>query len=324
MQHSFPSTIGGSMAPITKADIQVYTADNQGQGWTQWIKPPGITMCYMVAIAGGGGGGGGFTLTTTSAGGGAGGACSGISRLLIPSFLLPDILYVQVGQGGYGGAAGSAGITGANTYISVGHSSALPNVVLASGVNAPGGGAAGTAAAGGTGGTVPTIATNGTGQFIGLWQSTVGLVGAAGGAGTTPAAGTSVTAWAALPLSPGAGGGGCSTASANFPGGVQTATAAVDFGNVLIATTAGFLAQSGSISASGSAAVGGNGSSGFMSWKPFFMTGGAGGSSSNGVNEVGGAGGRGGIGCGGGGGGSGKTGGRGGNGGPGMALIVSW
>ena len=282
-------------------------------------------MVYMLAIAGGGGGGGGFTLTTTSAGGGAGGACSGTARLITPAFLLPDILYVQVGQGGYGGAAGAAGSTGANTYISYGHSQTTPNPILVSGVNAPGGGTAGTAAGGTAGGTVPTIAATNASQVLGMWFATVGIVGGVGGAGTVAASPVSITAWAAaaIQMSPGAGGGGTSTSSANFPGGVQTAAVAMDFGDKLIATTNGFLAQSGSFPISGSTAAGGDGSSGYMSWKPFFMTGGAGGSSSNG--GAGGSGGQGGIGCGGGGGGAGKTaGGRGGNGGPGMALIISW
>jgi hypothetical protein len=72
---------------------------------------------------------------------------------------------------------------------------------------------------------VPTIAVTQPINALGEWFSIVGLVGVAGGA-QTGAVGTSVTAWGALPLSPGAGGAGCTTT--DFAGGAQTATAAVD------------------------------------------------------------------------------------------------
>lgn len=300
-------------APLSKADVQIFTATQFSQGWQTWYKPRGVTESYMLAIAGGGGGGAGFTRTAGSAGGGGGGgACSGIARLIIPSFFLPDVLYVQVGQGGLGGpASGSAGSPGTNSYVSLGHSIAAPNVILASGVNAPGGGGAGTGAAAGTAGTVPTIATTIVNHTYGHWFATVGLVGIAGGAqtGATPA---NLAAWGAIPLTPGNGGGGATTT--DFAGGSIITTPAVDFGTRSFSATG--------VIAAGGTAGGGNGSSGLISWQPFFMTGGAGGGTNN--TGQGGAGGNGGIGCGGGGGGAGATGGRGGNGGSGMVMIISW
>ena len=314
---------------MTKADVQIFASDGSGTStWQVWNKPRGITMCHMVAISGGGGGSSGFCATSASlgAGGGAGGACSGISRLTTPALLLPDILYVQVGNRGIGGVASisgtsNAGSAGTNTYIAFGHSaSGAPNVILSSGVNAPGGGAAATATAGGVGGAVPTIATTATPNCMGDWFATVGLVGAAGG--TPGSAGTAVTAWGALPLSPGAGGAG-TTQSLSYAGGAQTATVQADFGTQVFSVSAGGL------SLGGVAGIGGNGNSGIAMWQPFFMTGGSGGGSAATGAFSGGAGGKGDIGCGGGGGGagasgSGITGGRGGDGGPGCAMIFSW
>jgi hypothetical protein len=301
----------------TAADMQIFLATQQGQGWQAWTKPKGISMAFLMALAGGGGGGGGFTRTAGSAGGGgAGGACSGVARLMIPAQLLPDVLYVQVGQGGLGGAASANGTTGANSYISFGHSSVVPSVLLASGVNAPGGGGAGTGSAGGTGGTVPTIATTITSQVFGEWFATVGIVGGAGGV-QTGAVGTTITAWAGLPLSPGAGGAGCTTT--DYAGGQQTATAAVDFGCL------NFVAAAGGLVLGGVAAGLLDGGAGITLWPPntpFIACGGAGGASNN--SGTAGNGGMGGIGCGGGGGGAGTTGGWGGNGGNGMVLIISW
>jgi len=303
--------------PISKADVQIFTANQFSQGWQSWSKPRGVTQSYMLAIAGGGGGGGGFTrATANNGGGGGGGACSGISRLIIPSFFLPDVLYLQVGQGGIGASGtGVAGAAGTNSFISLGHSSTAPNVLLASGVNAPGGGGAGTGAAAGTAGSIPTVAATTTAHQYGHWFGIVGLIGIAGGfTATTGQVGNPVTAWGAIPLTAGAGGGGIGTSNTEFAGGAVTTTNAVDFGNTSFSAA-------GTIAAGG-AGTGGNGSSGFFSWQPFFMTGGAGGGTNN--TATAGAGGNGGAGCGGGGGGSGITGGRGGNGGNGVVLIISW
>jgi hypothetical protein len=75
----------------------------------------------------------------------------------------------------------------------------------------------------------------------------------------------------------------------------------------------------------GGSSNGGNGDNGYISWKPFFSTGGAGGGSS--ISGVGGDGGNGEIGSGGGSGGTtafGSSGGKGGNGGDGLVIIVSF
>jgi len=301
-----------------KSNVKIFnpTTSTNLQGFQMWNKPRGTSMVEIICIAGGGGGGGGFTRTAGSAGGGGGGgACSGITRFVCPAIFLPDILYIQVGAGGQGGAASVAGTAGLNSYVLTSKTAVLPNIICYSGVNAPGGGGAGTGAAAGSAGTVPTIAVTQPWNALGQWFSTVGLVGVVGGA-QTGAVGTSITAWAANPLSPGAGGAGCTTT--DFAGGGQTVTALLDVGSFgYFPTGAGVLAAGGTGTG---AAI--NGSSGVEKLMPFLNSGGAGGGSNN--SGQAGHGGSGGYGCGGGGGGAGTTGGRGGNGGDGLVIIISW
>jgi hypothetical protein len=307
-----------------KGDVQIFHANNQSAiNFQPWIKPRGVSMSYIVCIGGGGGGGGAHSSNSgTNGGGGGGGACSGISRLIVPTFLLPDTLYVQVGVGGLGGAATVAGGAGTNSHVLFSPLTfAAANSLISSNTNAPGGGGSGAAASVGAAGTVPTLATATVEASIGVFSATVGLVGVTGGA-VGGGNGSDVTAWitaggvVSLPLSPGAGGAGANTT--NFNGGNQTPGLAVNFQNVNYSTTLGSIATGGT-GGTTSANIGGAGVSLFG---PFFQSGGAGGGSN--TAGVGGDGGRGGIGCGGGGGGKGVTGGRGGNGGNGLVAIFSW
>lgn len=303
--------------PKYSGDVKVYIANTGAntQGFQMWQKPKGATFVYMICIAGGGGGGGGFTRTANSAGGGGGsGACSGITRFNCPAIVLPDVMYIQVGNGGVGAAAGAAGGNGLNSYILSSKTAVLPNIICYSGVNAPGGGGGGTGAAAGAAGSVPTIAVTQPFNALGEWFSIVGLVGVIAGA-QTGAVGTDVTAWAALPLSPGASGAGCTTT--DFAGGQQTVTALMDIGNQgYYPTGAGNLVKGGT-----AAGTGVDGGGGMNRITPLFCSGGSGGGSNN--SGVAGNGGNGGYGCGGGGGGAGATGGRGGNGGSGLVIIIT-
>lgn len=301
-----------------KGDVQIFHSNNSSTiNHQQWIKPRGTNMTYILSIGGGGGGGGGHTKTSgTNGGGGGGGACSGIGNLIIPSFLLPDRLYVQVGVGGLGGAATVNGGAGTNSYIMFSPLTfTAANTLLSSNTNAPGGGTAGTLGAVGAAGTAPSAATNTVEGTIGQFSSVLGLAGTAGGL-VTGGNGVDITAWGTLPLTPGAGGGGCNTT--NFNGGNITATAATDFVFLNFPTTTGGVALGGT----GGTTDANIGGAGVSLMTPFFQSGGAGG----GTNAAGiaGDGGRGGIGCGGGGGGAGTTGGRGGNGGNGFVAIFSW
>ena len=309
------------LPPSTHADVQIFTNTEPLISATEvivhkWVKPKGASMVYMAAISGGGGGGAGFTRASGNGGGGGGGACSGISTFICHANLLPDVLNVQAGCGGAGGVAGvSAAVTGTPSFVLTSKKPAIPNIILASGITSgPGAGAVGLVGSGGTGGAAPTIATIQPFHLLGIWTTTVGLIGVAGG--TVGTAGASVTAWAGLTMSPGAGGGGVSTGT-NPSGGAQTATAALDLG------AAGFIpAGAGGVRAGGVNGGYIHGQQGFFMLEPFFATGGSGGAGQD--AGVGGNGGKGGIGCGGGGGGAGTTGGSGGRGGDGLVVIMSW
>jgi hypothetical protein len=301
-----------------KGDVQIFHANNQSTiNYQPWIKPRGTSMSYIVCIGGGGGGGGAHSSNSgVNGGGGGGGASSGISRLIVPTFLLPDTLYVQVGVGGLGGAAGVAGGAGTNSYVQFSPLAfAAANSLISSNTNPPGGGGAGAVAAVGTAGSTPSIATVAVEANIGVFSANVGLGGSAGGA-VAGGVGTSVTVWGTIPLSPGAGGAGAN--NTDFNGGNQTLGNAANFVFINFPTTAGAVAAGGT----GGPTDAHDGGAGVSLMGPFFQSGGAGGGSN--VAGVGGDGGRGGIGCGGGGGGKGVTGGRGGNGGNGLVAIFSW
>jgi hypothetical protein len=299
-----------------KGDVQIFnllSTANQIQ-WHSWLKPRGVSMCQIICIGGGGGGGGGFTRAATVAGGGGGsGGSSGMSRVLIPTYLLPDRLYVQVGAGGQGvGSGGGTAGSGTLSYVAIGISTTTPgtvqatNVLAVSGAAAATGGGTGiTAAVGalGAASTIPVIGAMPLAHY-GNFNLIAGTAGVAGGAvangnGVAQAIPTATPFWGAT--------GGAGTTTTDAVGGAFTATADSLFSEMRPATPA-----AGSFP----------GSSGFNIWKPFYSFGGGGGSSSN--AGVGGAGGNGGYGSGGGGGGAGTTGGRGGDGGGGLVMIFCW
>jgi hypothetical protein len=85
--------------------------------WQTWQKPRGAKFIQVFCLGAGGGGGGGRSSAAGGAGG-AGGGSGGIVRALIPAFLLPDTLYIQVGTGGTAGQSGATGAGGAVGGIS--------------------------------------------------------------------------------------------------------------------------------------------------------------------------------------------------------------
>ena len=175
-----------SGAPLTRGDIQVFNPIRTN--WQTWVKPKGVTMCYMLAIGGGAGGGAGFQRQSANGGGGGGGQCSGVARFMVPAFLLPDQLFIQVGEGGRGGVGPSgtgAGGAGGISYISLGRSTLVPNVLFQSSATAPGGGGQGISGGGGTAGTLATVAvsTNPLLQ-LGIFSASVTTVAATAGGST--------------------------------------------------------------------------------------------------------------------------------------------
>lgn len=141
------------------ADVQIFYA-----GTSDWVKPQGCSFVYFSVIGAGGNGGGG---TTTA--GGAGGGGGAVVNCLVPSFLIPDQLRVEVPAGGAGNAV--------RTTIRYQQKNTIGYDLLSAG---SGGNASGT-----------TAGSNGTGSSvnyfmaIGFSQSTTGVGGANAGANLT-------------------------------------------------------------------------------------------------------------------------------------------
>ena len=294
------------------SDVQIFSNPSALGVYSQWQKPRGVSMVYILAWGAGGGGGGGQTGAATLACSGSPGGGSGAqSTLLIPAILIPDTLYVQVGLGGNGGAANSSGTGGTSSNVAVfPYGSPTSNTVGYLIGAAGGGGGTRTANTGGTAGTAGAVGriADSNQAGLGIPFYLVGQASATGAANTATAGGNVTQPVTGLLVTGGAGGGGCTT-TANGAGGNISATG---FGYQL--------AVPGGVA--GVPAISRDGGNGIQQFKPLLFTGGAGGASAN--NGIGGAGGRGAFGCGGGGGAGGTTGGAGGQGGDGLVIIIAW
>ena len=295
---------------------KVFFANNSA--WEIWQKPNNIKFIYFYVIGSGGAGGGGRTGGINTGGGGGGGASSSISVGLFPAFMLPDLLYVQVGIGLNGAPANTGASSGQLSYVSVAPNTTAINIVMQSGDTSAGGGGGGTTSLAGVGGTAGSVWTYANYPLaeMGMVTSVAGQNGSAGGG--TASAGVSVTP--ILPITGGAGGGGESSTASSFVG-----------GNI---NGSGFFQTiSGGTNNVNTSAVNGNSgfntiiptTESFMSL-PLFFTGGSGGGGCNTAGFTGGTGGNGSFGSGGGGGGASYngTGGSGGRGGDGFILITCW
>lgn len=293
----------------TQTNSQVFYSNNIT--WQTWNKPNNAKMIYIFMLGGGGGGGGGRTSASNSGCGGGGGASSGIVVATYQACLLPDTLYLQVGEGGDGGAANTVGTAGTISSISYRPDTTAINLLLQSSATAPGGGGTGSSSIPGTGGTVATAwdFTTKINGSLGLVTSSAGQVGATG----TGGGGTIVNITPTFIVTGGAGGGSNTAGAGGFNGGSITGS--------------GFLntISSGVINATDTSIHGNNGYSTLnLNNLPEFFTGGAGGGPGTTTGRVGGKGGNGGYGSGGGGGASAYsgTGGTGGNGGDGLIIIA--
>lgn len=308
----------------TNLNNQIFYTDNSStsNSWQTWTKPRGVSYVYITCI-GGGGGGGSAPNVSGNAGGGGGGGSSSVTKILLPSNVIPDTLYIQVGTGGAGGTSSlDNAVGGSLSYVSVSPSTTASNVFVASGTAAASRGTRGTTGVGGTGGAGGTAFTSAVGILseLGIWQS---IAGRTGGNGGYAAAGQSVSSVAGGTfMSGGAGGGGTSTGGGDFAGGAVLAVGGIITFNI-----------------SGGATPGGDGRRGYQTIMPdrlkdtsrkfpMLFTGGSGGAGSGTFGVGGGFGGNGTIGCGGGGAGSQdgvtselRQGGRGGN---GLVLITSF
>jgi hypothetical protein len=304
-----------------KGDVQIFHANNQSTiNYQQWIKPRGTSMTYFFLVGGGGGGGGGHQKPSTTNGGGGGGGGSGsITKLIIPSFLLPNSLYIRVGVGGLGGNVSTAGGAATTSHVLFSPLAyAAQNSLISSESTPAGGGGAGLVGAAGAAGTAADGAAGSVHSTLGIYSGVVGQAGGAGGA-ITGNNGTSITAWSIRPISSGAGGASPSVGAlpADFQGGSIASVSDFNFPKMNFTTVNSVAAGGGVFNPN----LNGDAGINFIDG-PFLQSGGAGGGSA--ALSTAGNGGKGGIGCGGGGGGAGTTGGRGGNGGNGMVAIFSW
>lgn len=304
------------LPPSASSDTKIFTGDQNVTNlqWQTWIKPRGKTMCRMLLIGAGGGGGGGAGNTAGSTRGGGGSGSSGaMSRFIGPVQFLPDVLYIQLSEGGAGGAGGNSG-NGSNasnslsSFISVYPDNVSATNILLQATGSGGFASGGTSAAGGAGGTGGTINTAAQTPLagFGMTQFVAGQNGVIGGS-QAGGNGNNVS----IPVTQCIVMGGTSGAGSN--------TADFDGGSIN-AISNSFLSQY----APSQALAGGNdGGAGIFLWKPMWGFSGMGGSSSNSV--PGGNGGNAAYGSGGGGGAAGvTTGGNGGRGGAGLCIITCW
>lgn len=289
--------------------------------WQTWRKPRGVKFIYLIGVGGGGSGGTGLNTGTTS-GGGAGGGSGAQTMVMIPSFMIPDTLYIQAGAGGIGPTtSGAQGTAGQPTYVAIEPSTTLtanmtllfanPGAVTSATVpTATAGGLAGTAAAATTIATMP-LAGRGFYNFL------AGQVGSVGGASTTAGIAQTLPA-TGLMVTGGTGGGGANNGT-QFAGGAFTAVTG-SLGQDFFPALAGGTAAAGATPAT----IGSN----FIVRNYLMNYGGTGGGGASvTAGGLAGAGAQGAPGCGGGGGGGGTTTNatlKGGDGGPGFVLIASW
>lgn len=294
------SDLFGLVLP-TGADVQIFTPTvndtTTTRGYQRWQKPRNCSMVCMVLLGGGGAGGLGHTRASGANGGGGGGGGGGGRRVAFCyGPMLPDELWVWVGQRV---ASGAGNVTTVN-LTPINHS-------VNNAMQRADGGTAGGAGSGAAGGTAGAGATSAGSLYApGNLHTVTGHAGTVGG---FAAAGSDCIL---LPTR-GSGGGGSG-------GGVDTSDTGYAGGGISGGGVGGWPAIPGGI------VPGGDGAQGLVNFLEhssiFRSVGGAGGAGHG--SGTGGAGGAGGYGAGGGGGGAGITGGARGAGGPGLAVFIAW
>lgn len=312
--------------PSNTDNTKVFYATGGTNDWQTWQKPRGAKFIQIFCLGGGAAGGSGYRGTAGALRTGAGGGGSGgIARALYPAFLLPDILYVQVGAGGASPAgttttAGSTGTAGGISYVSIAPTQLAINVLAQSSTAGALGGAAAGSTTTNAGGAAATIWTTTTSPFTSLGVLNL-VAGVAGGISTNANTGviTNIQALSQSIVTGGTGGGATNNVTAsNYR---ASAGGSILSASVILTTSIpGGL--TGSIIGAGNP-----GSSGYGNLAPFCGVGGSGGSGQSSGSFTAGRGGDGWYGCGGGGGGTSVvttgTGGAGGKGGDGLVIITT-
>ena len=278
--------------------------------WQVWRKPTNCNFINFYLLGGGAGGQGGPTGAGSTRTGGVGGGSAAMSYITVPSFAVPEMLYILVASGGTGGASGNGrGGLGGLSYISTQPDNTFSpyNILMVSGSAVAGASTSATAGA-------AITANNIILAEVSFVSGYAGQTGGAGGVSSGAAVNITPNG---LPTTPGAGGSGVSSVA--ILGTSGSILPILDFPRI-----------SGGISAASTGATAGN--SGYASREnfigpnfkfPMFFTGGAGGGASD--TGIGGQGGNASFGSGGGGGGAGGNvaAGVGGNGGDGLVIITA-
>ena len=121
-----------------------------GASWLSWTKKKTANMVHILLIGSGGNGGLGVAGANSTAAGGGGGASGGQTSVLIPAYMIPDVLFLSLA---YGGSAVAS-------YVSFDRSIAAQSVLALAQPGGNGGNAVGaTAGAAGIAGSVAVIAS---------------------------------------------------------------------------------------------------------------------------------------------------------------------
>jgi hypothetical protein len=143
------------------ANIQIF---KEGGSTSSWVKPQGASFVWFTLI-GAGGGGGGFTSGAGSGGGGSG----AVTNCMVPAFLIPNQLNVNVGAGGLGGIGTGTTLGATGTLTTISYRSKAEYVLLT--------------AAAGTGGDNLSVGSGGAASTstyfsaMGFYQSVAGMDG---------------------------------------------------------------------------------------------------------------------------------------------------
>ena len=282
------------LSNIPSQQQQTYTFYATGN-WQTWTKPRNAKFIQIFCLGAGGGGGQNNLSNPTGAGGGGSG---GITKGIIPAFLLPDTLYILVGKGGVGSStSNTAGGAGGISYVGLQPSISEQTLVCKSSTAGGGGGGNNSA---GAAATVSVVALSAFGN-LGLFTPVVGVAGSATSVNGTP--GNDLTALASNIITGGASGAGRNASITGVSG-----------GSILPAP----LILTSTVSGGTSSSL--DGQSGYGTFQPFCGTGGGGGASV--TTGTGGRGGDGWYGCGGGACGGGTISTKGGDGGDGIVIIT--
>jgi hypothetical protein len=276
--------------PHSPLDVTILKGNSltAGASWIPWVKPQRAREVHILIVGKGGAGGTGVVGTNSTAAGGGGGGSGAQTRLVVPAWAIPDVLYFS------GGSAGTG--TTIHSYLSI-----RPNTTANHTLAYAGGGGNGGNASGATGGTAGAAGGAATAALMPLGWSypQLALGGQAGIAGgTTGSANTLTLPVTGLYVTGGTGGGG-------LPGAGVSGTNGGSF--VVPAAPSPFPAHAGGQGSATATNPAARGIDGFENVVPglLYNYGGTGGASTHGTATGGGlvqaAGGNGAPGCGGGG-----------------------